>query len=97
VGRVRRHTHQGGRLADPALDRCTELLDEAFGDHLADQVGDRDPGEPGGASEVGTARRPVAEERLEEQRTVVPARVLLQQLAAGAELLAHRGDLAHVC
>ncbi len=96
VGRVGRDADQGRRLADPALDRGAELLDQALGHHLADQVGDRHPGQPGGPGQVGPARRTVAEQRLQQQRAVVPTGILLQQLAAGSQLPADRRYLGHI-
>ncbi len=82
--------HQHRRLADPAPGRGSELLDQALAHQLADQVGDGDPGQGGGAGEVGAAGRSVPEELLEQQRTVVATGVLLQQLAARAERSANR-------
>ena len=81
---------QRRRLADPAPGRSAELLDQPVGDQLADQVGDGDPGQPAGAGQVGAARRALPEELLEQQRPVVATGVLLEELAAGPELPAHR-------
>ena len=81
---------QHRRLADPALRRAPELLDQALAHQLADQVGDGHPGQGGGAGQVGAAGRSVPEQLLEQQGPVVAAGVLLQQLAAGAERSANR-------
>ena len=68
-----------GRLADALLD------DEAVGDELGDEVGDRHPGEPGLTGEIGAAHRALVEERLQHQRAVVAAGVLGQHLRALAQ------------
>jgi hypothetical protein len=96
VGRVGRDADQGRRLADTALDRCTELLDQSLGHHLAHQVRHRHAGQPGGPGQVRPARRTIAEQRLQQQRAVVPTGILLQQLAAGSELPADRRYLGHI-
>ena len=67
-----------------------ELLDQALGHQLADQVGDGDPGQAGGPGQVGAAGRAVPEQLLEQQRPVVATGVLLQQLAARAERSTNR-------
>ena len=97
MGGVDGHPDQGRRLPDPGLDRRPELLDQALGDQLADEVGDRDPGEPGGAGEVGPARGAVAEEVLEQQGAVVTTGVLLAPLAPRAEGPARGCDRRHIC
>ena len=61
------------------------LGDEAVGDELGDEVGDRDAGEPGLAGEVGAAHRTLVEQRLQQQRAVVAAGVLGQHLASLAQ------------
>ena len=82
-----------GRLADPALRRgAPSSVEQPLGDQVADQVGDRHPGQPAGAGQVGPAGRAVAEQLLEQQRPVVAAGVLRKQLAAGPERPADRGD-----
>ncbi|CAI7637260.1 unnamed protein product, partial [Penicillium discolor] len=80
------------RLADADLD------DDAVGDELRDEVGDRDAREAGLAGEVGAAHRPRVIERLQHEGAVVTARVLGEHLGArtemprGAEGVRVRGD-----
>ena len=71
-----------GGLPTRPCDRRAELLEQPLGDQLADQVGDGHPGQPAGAGQVGAAGRAVAEQQLEQQRPVVAAGVLRQELAA---------------
>ena len=66
------------------------------GEHLADQVGHRDPGQAAGPGQVGPARRALAEELLEQQRAVVAAGVLLEELALRTELAADRCVRGHI-
>ena len=91
VGAVDGHPDQRRRLADARLDGRTELLDEALGQHLADQVGHGDPGEPAGAGEVGATRGAAAEQVLQQHRAVVAPGVLLAHLALGAQALSDGG------
>ena len=85
-----------GGLAHAHLD------DEAVGDELGDEVGDRDAGEPGLAGEVGPAHRPLVEQRLQHERAVVTAGVLgeyfgpLAQRASGGEGAGLRGRVRRV-
>ena len=89
---------QGRRLADPAPGRGSELFDQPFGDQLADEVGDRHPGQSGRPGQVGPARGTVAEELLEQQGAVVTAGVLLEPLALGAERASGVGERGrHIC
>jgi hypothetical protein len=93
---VRRQADERRGLADPAPCRGSELGDEAVGEHLADQVRHGHPGQPARAGEVGTAGRTLAEEVLEEQRAVVAARVLLEELAGGTQRAADGSGRGHI-
>ena len=68
-----------GCLAHALLD------DEAVGDELGDEVGDRDPGQAGLAGEIRAAHRALVEERLQHERAVVAAGVLGEDLGALAQ------------
>ena len=76
-----------GRLAHALLD------DEAVGDELGDQVGDRDAGEAGLAGEIRPAHGALVEERLQHERAVVAAGVLGEDLDA----LAQRAARGRTC
>ena len=90
-----RPTSVGGLPTRDSAGRA-ELGHEALGEHLPDQVGHRDPGQAARARQVGAARRALAEELLEQQRAVVAAGVLLEQLAPGAERAADRCVRCHI-
>ena len=92
--------HRG--LAHPALDRvswASSLLGEqALGDQVADDVGDRHPGQAAGAGQIGPAGRAVAEQQLQQQRPVVPTGVLRKVPARRTQGPANRGGgRRHIC
>ena len=90
-----RPTSVGG-LPTRRLGGRAELGHEALGEHLPHQVGHRDPGQAARAGQVGAARGALAEELLEQQRAVVAAGVLLEQLAPGTERAADRCVRGHI-
>ena len=76
---------QRRRLADLGLRRRAELAEQAVVDEPADEVGDGNPGQAGGAGEVGPGGGTVREELLQDERPVVALGVLGEQLANGAQ------------
>jgi len=79
-------------LAGSCVLALSELDDEALGDELRDEIGDRDPGEPGSARDIRSALRTGRVERLQHERPVVAACVLGEQLARRAERARTRED-----
>ena len=75
----------GGWLAGAGVFALSGLDDEALGHELGDEVGDGDAGEPGLASQVGTALEATSVEGLQDEGAVVAARVLRQDLRAGTQ------------
>ena len=60
------------------------LGDEAVGDEARDEIGDRHPREARLPREVGATHGAAVEEGLQDERAVVPPRVLGQHLRTGA-------------